>query len=364
MNDQIRASLAWLAACWLVLALGACSDPQTVEPLPRPVRVTTVQFQQATTTARYSGEVRARYESPLAFQVTGKITQRLVDVGTVVQKGQLLATLDPADYRLDEAGAAAQLAAAQAELSQARKDLQHLGNLLEKDLSSPASFERRQDQVRAAAARVAEVQAALAMNARKSGYTQLRAEHGGVITAVEVEVGQVVPAGQSVFRLAQTEEKEVVINVPENRLQDLRAASDVKVSLWANPSVFYAGRLREISPGVDTVIRTYTVKVSIVDADANVGMGMTASVHVQRAEPNPVAWLPLTALTQEQAKTSVWVVDPGTQTVQPRGVTVAHYEDENAKVLEGVQAGERVVTAGVHKLLAGQKVRILGDDPP
>ncbi|WP_427551179.1 efflux RND transporter periplasmic adaptor subunit [Methylomonas sp. MS20] len=362
LSQDWHAKLIAMAALSAIF-LTACSESKTADPPPRPVRVVEAQYRQTATTARYSGEIRARHESPLAFQVGGKLVKRLVDVGATVERGQLLATLDQADVRLDEAGAEAQLAAAQAELDQARKDLGHLANLQEKDLASPAALERRRDQVRSAEARVAALHASLGSYARKSAYAELRADRAGVITAVDAEPGQIIAAGQAIVRLAQTDEKEVVISVPENRLQDLRTATSIKVNLWAQPEHFYQGRLREVSPGVDEVLRTYTAKVSLADADASVSLGMTATVHVQKDEARPAVSLPLTALTQDNEKTAVWVFDPVTKTVNPRAVTVAGYDNENAKLNEGVNEGETIVTAGVHKLVAGQKVRLLGVSP-
>ena len=224
-------------------------------------------------------------------------------------------------------------------------------------------MERRSDQVRTAEAHVAAARATQGSYSRKSGYAELRADHPGVITAVNAEPGQIVAVGQSIVRLAQTLEKEVVISVPENRLQAIQAASAIKISLWADPERFYTGRLREISPGVDEVLRTYTAKVSVLNAGDGVGMGMTATVHVQKDEVKPVARLPLTALTQDNDQPAVWVFDPATQTVNPRTVTISGYDEENAIVLNGVSEGERVVTAGVHKLLAAQKVRLLDIKP-
>ena len=354
----------WLAAIVLAGLIGACSKPEPAKEQPRPVRVTTAHFESVLSTARYSGEVKVRHEPALSFQVGGKLTRRLVDVGMAVQRGQLLATLDPPDFQLTQAGSAAQLNAAQAELAQARKDLAHIDNLLGKDLASPAHQARRQDAVHAAEARVAEAKAALELNTRKSGYAELRPEHDGIITAVEAEPGQVVSAGQAIFHLARTDEKEVVVNVPENRLDDLRSASAIKVSLWAKPSVFYAAKLREISPGVDATIRTFTVKVSILEPDEAVRMGMTATVHVQHAEPRPVAWVPMTAVAQLDGETVVWTYDAPTGTVRPQAVTLGMFEGENAKILDGLQDGDRVVTAGVHKLLPGQKVRLLEEGRP
>jgi len=353
-----------LALCALAALLSACSEPKPAEYLPQPVRTTTVRFETALTSARYSGEVKARREPALSFQVAGKLAKRLVDVGALVKPGQLLATLDPPDYQFNQAGAQAQLNAAQAELTQARNDLRHSENLLAKNLASPAHRERRVDAVRAAEARLAQAKAGLEVDARKTGYTELRAEQAGVIATVEAEAGQVVAAGQTVFRLARTDEREVAINVPENRLDDLRAANAIKVSLWAKPGVLYQAKVREISPGVDALLRTFTVKVSVLNADEAVRMGMTATVHVQREEPRPVAWVPLTALTQYGGQPAVWVVDPAGQTIHPQAVTLGGYDESNAKILDGLKTGQRVVTAGVHKLLAGQKVRLLAEERP
>jgi len=354
----------WFSSVALAGLLSACSKPEPTPEPPKPVRVITAHYESVVSTARYSGEIKVRHEPALSFQEGGKLLKRLVDVGTVVRKGQLLATLDPPDFKINQAGSAAQLQAAQAELAKARKDLLHIGNLLHQNLASPAHYARREDAVHAAEARVAEAKAALDLSSRKSNYSELYAEHAGVITAVEAEAGQVVTAGQAIYRLARTDEKEVVINVPENRLDDLRSASAIKVSLWAKPGVFYAGRLREISPGADALIRTFTVKVSVPEANEEVRMGMTATVHVQHLEPRPVAWLPLTAVTQQGGQPAVWVLDPSSHTVHPQVVSLGVFEDQNAKILDGIKNGDRVVTAGVHKLLAGQKVRLLEEGAP
>lgn len=348
--------------CFLLLA--GCTERQAPESTPRPVRVTAVHFQQVSDVAHYSGEIRPRHEAPLAFQVGGRLVMRLVDVGATVKAGQLLATLDPADYRLGEAGAAAQLAAAEAELAQARKDLQHLANLRDQALASPAAVERREDQLRAAEARVASARANLGSQARQSGYTELRADRAGVITTADAEPGQVLVAGQAAFRLAQPGEKEVVFSVPENRLDAVRSATTIRVNLWADPKRFYSSKVREISPSADAVLRTFTVKVAVPDADDAVRMGMTATAHVQQSEPQPVARVPLTAVTRQGEQPAVWVFDTGTNTVQPRTVTIAAYDEDSAKLLDGVHEGEQVVTAGVHKLVAGQAARMLGNKSP
>lgn len=352
--QRSRVSLAALIVC-----LSACSQEPAPESKPRPVRVTSVHFDKERTSVRYSGEIKARYENPLAFQVGGKIVKRLVDVGTAVKQGQVLAMIDPSDVLLDQAGSAGQLAAAQAELDLARRELRHLSNLEKLELASQAALERRQDQVNAAEAKVAASRALHGQATRKSRYTELHSNVNGVITAVEADPGQVVEIGQTILRIARTDDKEVVISVPENRLQDLRAASALRVSLWANPENYYSGRLREISPGVDPVLRTYTAKIALTGVNDTVALGMTATVQVETPTADASARLPLTALTKFQDQPSVWVFDPQTQSVKPRNVTLGGYDSTEVTVFGGINEGEQVVTAGVHKLIANQKVRLL-----
>lgn len=363
VNRFPRSSIALLLAWAASLILAGCEKEQPATLAPRPVRVTTVHFEKGSTVARYSGDIRARYENPLAFQVGGKLLRRQVDVGSVVRRGQVLAVLDPIDTQLSEAGATAQMAAAQAELDQARRELQHLSNLADINLASPAALERRRDQVNAAEARVNAAKAQRGESARKSGYTELRADFDGVITSIDAQPGQVVTAGQAIVRLARTDEKEVVISVPENRWNELHGAASIRVDLWANPGHFYKGRVREISPGVDEVLRTYTARISLPDADAQVALGMTATVHVETSAPRPVARLPLTALTRDKDQPSVWIFDPAAATVRPRAVILANFDASHALVVGGVTDGEKVVTAGVHKLIAGQSVRLLEAQP-
>lgn len=344
------------------LLLAACAEPQPVALPPRPVRVVAAQFEATRTTARYAGEVNVRHEAALAFQVGGKLISRRVDVGATVRRAEVLATLDPPDLQLNQANNAAQLRAAETELSQARKELRHSENLLAQDLTSPAHHERKLDAMRGAEARVAQAQAALALSARQSGYAELRADRDGVVTAVEAEVGQVLSAGQAVIRLAHTDEKEVVIHVPENRLDELRTATAIKVSLWANPGVSYPAKLREISPGVDATLRMFTVKLAVPSADAAMRLGMTATAQVERLAAQPVAWLPLTALTARGGRAVVWVVDPATHRVAPQTVTAGPYEEDRVPILDGLRQGQQVVVAGVQKLTPGQPVRLLAEE--
>jgi multidrug efflux system membrane fusion protein len=349
------------AAALSTLALFTAGCEKKPEPQEdvRPVTVVNVSPAEVGLQVSYTGDVRPRYETVLGFRVAGKIIARKVEVGTRVQRGQELARLDPSDYRLNIEAAKSQLAAAQADFLQARDDLTRYRELYDKKFISAAEFDRRQNQFNVAKAKLEQAQAQLGVTQNQSAYTSLQADQNGIITSISGEVGQVVSPGQEVMRLAQMGEKEVVVSVPEGRLEALRAVDSVTVTLWAAPDARFTGRIREISPSADPVTRTYSVKVTILKPTAQVQLGMTANVVLGDAKAGAVVRLPLSALYQQGQAPAVWLVDPKTSQVKLTPVQVGRYTQDAVEITSGLQAGDVVVRAGVHKLTAGQRVRII-----
>ncbi|MCU0952817.1 MAG: efflux RND transporter periplasmic adaptor subunit [Burkholderiaceae bacterium] len=196
------------------------------------------------------------------------------------------------------------------------------------------------------------------MVGNQAGYAALRAPEAGVITSVDAEVGQVVAAGQSVVRIAQTGEKEVVVALPESRLQTLRQIPEVSVRLWAG-SAALRGRVREIAPLADAATRTYPARITLIDPPADVALGMTATVRFEAPLPQPVITVPMQALLRDGERTYVWKLDRGAGTVRREAVQVATVSGNDLVLAGGVQPGDVLVTAGVHLLKEGQKVRVL-----
>jgi RND family efflux transporter MFP subunit len=183
-----------------------------------------------------------------------------------------------------------------------------------------------------------------------------------VVTGIDAEVGQVVAAGTPVVRVARTDEKEVVIGVPEDQVDELRQAGEVKVRLWADPNRSIPGKIREVSPVADPATRTYTVKVSIPPSE-DVRLGMTAVVDIVRqAAPGAGGQLraPLSSLVQNKGSSAVWVIENGAVKLQP--VQVGGVAGNDVLLTGGVRPGQAIVTAGVNLLKNGQKVRILTAD--
>jgi len=352
----VAKKLPLVAACALLLAACSKEAPKTEEI--RPVRAMVVQSSDIDVNAEFSGEVRARVESRLGFRVGGKIVSRKVDVGSVVKRGQVLMDLDPQDLRLSQTQAMAALRAAETSRDLANAELKRYQELRDKNFVSQAILDAKLSAAKSAQAQVDSAQAAYRGMSNQAGYASLESDIDGVVTAVDAEVGQVVSPGTPVVRVAKTDEKEIVFGVPEDKVDTLRAISDVHVRLWATPDKSVLGKIREISPVADPFTRTYAFKVTIPASLSEAKLGMTALVAFASRTPQPQIKVPLTALFHEKSATSVWVVENGAVRLVP--VTVSGVSGNDIVLGSGVKPGQTVVTAGVNLLKQGQKVTILG----
>jgi RND family efflux transporter MFP subunit len=343
-----------------VLLLGACSKPVEKVEEVRPVRAIKLAAVNASSVAEYPGEVRARYESRLGFRVGGKIVARLVDVGSPVKRGQVLMRLDPQDLQLAQTQANAALQAAESNLSLAKAEYARYKDLREKNFVSQAVLDSKETAYRAAKANYEQAAAALRTQRNQTGYGNLVADADGVVTGIDAETGQVVSAGTTVIRVAQIGEKEVVISIPEDRVDDLRRIETVKVRTWANPDQALPGKLRELSPVADAVTRTYTAKIALPNAPEDVRLGMTAYVTFNEAGTRSTVRVPLSALVKDGQGTGVWVVENGA--VRLAQVQLAGPSGNEMLIASGVEPGQTVVTAGVHLLKPGQKVTVLDSE--
>lgn len=320
------------------------------------VQTLTVGAAGAASLYTYAGEVRGRYESQLSFQVGGKLIKRNVELGSAVQAGELLMQLDPQDFNQMDNSNAAQLAAAQAQLTLAENNLNRYRQLYAQAAVSRAQLDQYQSAYDIARAAVRQTAAQYEQGANKLDYTRLYADQPGVIAAVNAETGQVVSAGQSVLTLVRDGQREIEINIPENRLQEFRDVSPCKATFWALPGVSVDGAIREIAPMANAITRTYKVRVTLVNPPPEVKLGMTAAVTITGAGQQAAAIaIPRSALYQTGDVPGVWVIKNDTVTWRP--VTVGVGNNDTIPVLTGLQPGETIVTAGVHKLREGQKVR-------
>ena len=357
---SVSVHIVKLTAVSLALAatfsLSGCNTEAAVAEAPRSALVAHPQSADTLHAEVYSGDVHARYESQLGFRVAGKIRARLVDVGAHVQPGQALAELDPLDLNLQVASAQATLSSAQAnrDLAQAERNRYHA--LLDKHFISQTQFDTQENTLKASQAQVAQAQATLAVARNQAEYTTLRADHAGIITAINAETGQVVSSGQSVAALARDGAIEVEIAVPENRVADYRVDTPAVLESWADAGTRLSGHVREIAPEADRVTRTYRVRVSLDDAAPALKLGQTARVYFASAEQAQQQMIPLSALYEHTGQAAVWIVDPHTHQVRLTPVDVASYREQGVVVSSGIDSQQWIVTAGVHKLRDGQTI--------
>jgi membrane fusion protein, multidrug efflux system len=353
------AHLVMLALAGAMLLAG-CSKPVEKAEEIRPVRAVRLAADNLDVVAEFPGDVRARIESRLGFRVGGKIIARKVEVGTLVKRGQVLMQLDPQDLQLAQAQASAGLRAADSNRDLARAELKRYQDLREKNFVSQAVLDSKQTASKAAQASYEQALAAYRNQTNQAGYANLVSDADGVVTGVDAEVGQVVAAGSPVVRVARTGDKDVVIGIPEDKVDLLRKMTDIRVRTWAAPDRIIPGKLRELSPVADPATRTYAAKIAIPETGEDVKLGMTAYVAFASKSPTAMMTLPLTALFKNKSGSAVWVVENGAVRLAP--VQVAGSSGNDLVVAGGISPGQTVVTAGVNLLKPGQKVTILGDD--
>src|SRR5262245_47834170 len=342
----------------LLSVLTACKKEEKVAvPDIRPVRTLTVEPTEGGETVSLTGDIQPRYQADIGFRVNGKILERPVDVGTQVNKDDLLARLDPQQYKQDLEVAKSEIAVAEAEVTRSQNQEYRQRELLKNGYTTQVQYDQALKTFKTAQAQLDAARARQVQASENLGYTELKADADGVITAVGADPGQVVSAGQMVVRLAQPGEREAVFNIAEGAFKNRPKDPTVMVRLVSNPEVETKGKVRYVSPQADPTTRTYTVRVSLPDATPQMRLGANVVGTVTLDQEQGVT-IPGSALFQKDGKPAVWVVEKDS-TVQLKPISVERYEGDAIVVGNGLVQGDVVVTAGVQKLLPGQKVSLL-----
>jgi RND family efflux transporter MFP subunit len=309
----------------------------------------------------YSGEVRGRRESQLAFQVGGKIIKRYVELGSMVKQGQILMQIDPQDIKETVNSQIARVSAGKSQLELAEKNLNRYRQLYEQDVISRAQLDRYESTYEVAQATYQQAEAQYIQVSNQLKYSSLRTDRPGVVSGISAEVGQVVGPGQIVINMVDEKELEIEIYIPEHRICELQKASQIKVTFWALPDLVVAGKIREIAPMADPISRTYKVRVSLLKQMPEIKPGMTAAVEIFTPDDQTIiAFIPLSALYQTNETPCVWIVREEKVTLRP--IKTGAFGNNRVQVTAGLKTGDVIVTAGVHKLREGQKVKVMEGD--
>ncbi len=348
--------------CLLSLDVGAVEAPCGA----RCIRVAVVTAKLKTVTPRIilTGGVQAKFQSNIAFRISGKITKRLVEIGDHVAADQVLATVDPQEQLANLDTARATLASTQALLTQAQVAFQRQDALFKSGYTTRPSFDVAQQQLRTQTAAVDSAKALLGTAEEQLSYADLKPGVAGIVTARSAEVGQVVQAGQTVFTLAQDGPRDAVFDVYESLLASPPASDVVHVALQSDLSVRTRGKVREISPSVDASTGTVKVKVGLEGVPARMSLG-AAVIGSGDFKPLEAVVLPRSALFRWNGAPAVWLFDRRSGSVTPKPIQIARYDGETIVLSAGVTPGETIVAAGTQFLHPGQTVEAaLAEDQP
>jgi len=353
-------TLPSLVSVSLLVALAACSQQaETSAPEARPVRTVTVQKREAGVPVTLTGRIEAEDEVSRAFRISGRILESDLKVGDRVEADQLIARLESQNERNALRAANANLAAAQAQVTQALNHYERQETLMAQGWTTRAIYDQAKKALTTAQSQVEAAEAQLKTAHDLVSFTEIRADSPGVVTALGPSAGEVVQAGQMIIRLARKDGRDAVFDAPALLLRSAPTNPQIVVSLANDPKVTARGRVRTVAPQADPVTRTFEVKVGLIDPPPAMLLGATVNVRVE-TESVPIIEIPATALTRFNQQPAVWIVDPSARTVAIRNVDVLRFDQANVAIAEGLDTGEIVVTAGVQALHPGQKVRLLG----
>jgi RND family efflux transporter MFP subunit len=359
-GDGIYRFVTWLVC--LGLMAGCKDDGAAVVPLTR-VKAVTAEIVDFAPTITLTGVVAAQIRTDLSFRLSGKISERLANVGEHVVLNQVLARLDPEEQQAELVSVQAGVASAEAMLRQAAAAFERQKDLLARGNTTRRDYDQAEASLRSAKAQLDQAHADLTVAQNQVSYTELRADAEGIITGRMVEVGQVVAQAQPIYSLARDGPRDALFNVHEWALANVATDRGLVISLVSDPAVKTLGDVRELSPAVNPRTETVAVKIALRNTPA----AMTLGALVNGTAPmnqKKVVLVPWAALFEIDGRPAVWVIDPQSNVVSLKPITVTRYTKDHIAVSSGLQSGEIVVGAGVQMLRPGQKVEIVPESKP
>lgn len=322
---------------------------------PRPV-VSEIVVESIANQRRFTGLIEAQKEIDLAFQTSGNLLERSVDVGDAVKIGDQIASLNGLTLADDEAVAQAQVQAALINQTTAQSSLKRAQTLVKQNISSAASLEALVSAATTADAAVQQAAAALLQAQNNSSFARLLAPADGTIISVTEEAGAVITSGAKVATLATSDGRDAVVDVPEEYLEYLTKGDVFDISLRNGDVPPITGRLRLIEPVADVSTHARSVRIELLDA--NIAFRLGSLVNVSKAASGAKSTsLPTSALFKLNGQSYVWRVLPDNRKVERVAVDVQTSADRNRVIFEGdVQIGDEIITRGVNSLDAGQIV--------
>ena len=328
----------------------AASDPRQEPPVVRLATAARVSGSERS----FTGIIGARVESNLGFRVSGKIVERLVNVGQEVKAGQPLMRIDDTDLRLAVTAKRNAVVAMRAIVAQTEPDERRYANLLKDGWVPRQRYEQAKAALDTATAQLAAAEADAKVAENEAAYAVLLADADGTVVDTLGEPGQVVSAGQTVVRVAQAGPREAVVSLPETIRPAIGSVADA--SVYGGDEQRHTAHLRQLSNSADAQTRTYEARYVLDGEAAAAPLGATVTIRLATQASEPEVQVPLGAVLDDGKKTGVWVLDTAASTVHFQPVKLVRVTGESA-VISGLNSSDRVVSLGAHLLQEGARVR-------
>lgn len=401
-----------------VFSFTACSEPPVEADIIRPVKIMVLDESARYGLRVFPGTVRAAQRATLSFRVSGPLVELPVLEGQQVLKGQLLAKIDPRDYRRavsnlearladlnaqykamksarpeDIRRMEASLAAARSRLLEATASFRRYQRLYENNNISKAEYDQaraardvaesearsaeesltiaksgaRPEDIEAMEARIRAMEADLRRARDQLNDTELRAPYNGIIAERYVENFEYVTAFTDVLSLQNINIVEIVAQIPERLISAAKQIENYKfyARLSSAPGLNLEAEPTERAAEADPVTRTYSVIFQVKQPEEfQVFAGMTAEIEISGVSGSASGFLvPVSAIfSDDVGNKNVWVLDEGSDKVRKATIEVGQLSGEDIWVLSGLQSGDRIITAGAHFLSENQSVRPITDE--
>lgn len=346
----------------LLASASACREEQvaTEELLPSvsAVEIAAVDFDQE---IRASGDLRARFQTMIAAEIAGRVTELSVDEGGSVEEGAVVIKIDPERRRLDLAAAQARLAQARANLRQETSKVDRVRKLRSENISSEERLEEAETALLLAESSVRAEEAAVGVAARALKDASVSAPFKGLIAKRSVELGEYVEPGKDLFELVSMTPLDVTFSLPELDSQRVSVGQSIQITVAAPAEKIFDAVVTFIAPTIDPGTRTLRIKAEIDNREGILRPGLFARVLVGTDQRRSVLMVPEEALVQREGGAWLFVIGEGDRV---RRVQVETGNQSKGRIEvrgDGISAGDRVVRRG-HGGLADGMVVVVRDN--
>jgi membrane fusion protein (multidrug efflux system) len=347
-----------LCALWLALQLCACGDDagQAAAELTSVVVAPAVAL-DVPIELKASGELEARDETSVAAEVAGRVTRILVDEGGAVAGGGVVLETDPERRQLELDAAIARVAQAQATLQKDQRQTERVRELFQSNVASKAALDDAETALRLAVAQADAERAQRGVARRALEDASVKAPFAGLVSRRHVNVGEFVQPGTKLFDLVSLDPIEAIFHLPEVDSGRVRLGQPVEISLSPFPGELFRGEVSVVSPTIDPTTRTLRVKALIPNPDGRLRPGLFARASLGVELRKGLVMVPEDALLQRSDGQVLFVLD-GDNRVHRLVVDVGVTHDGLVEVRSGIAAGDRVVRRGQDGLADGEPVAL------